>query len=149
MLLSRSTLPVLSTIIRRTMSSSSTTRQEIRTPLAPEPIGPYSQAIRSGNTVYLSGQIAKNVQTGQLVLEPFDRQADQVFSNLRTVVEAAGGRLDQVVKLTIFILDFGNFQAVNQSMEKYFRPPYPARSTIGVASLPAGVGIEVEAILQL
>ncbi|CAG2178196.1 unnamed protein product [Oppiella nova] len=123
-------------------------KQEIKTPLAPQPVATYSQAIKAGNIVYLSGQVAMDVKANKLVLEPFEAQADQVFKNLKTVCEASGATLNQIVKLTIFITDFKNFPTVNQTMEKYFSRPYPARSTIGVASLN-GVDIEVEGILHL
>ncbi|CAG2114751.1 unnamed protein product [Medioppia subpectinata] len=124
-------------------------KQEIRSSSAPNPVGTYSQAIRVGNTVYLSGQVSIDPKSGQVVLESFEAQAEQVFNNLRAVAEASGATLDHIVKLTIFIKDFKHFPTVNQTMEKYFKKPFPARSTIGVSSLPLGVDIEVEAIIHL
>ncbi|CAG2119947.1 unnamed protein product, partial [Medioppia subpectinata] len=124
-------------------------KQEIKTPLAPPPVGAYSQAIRVGSTVYVSGQIAIDPASGRLVLSPFEAQTEQVFRNLRAVCEASGASLDRIVKLTVFIKDLRQFPAVNRAIEKYFQRPYPARSSIEVSSLPRGVDLEVEAILQL
>ncbi|CAG2113139.1 unnamed protein product [Medioppia subpectinata] len=124
-------------------------KQEIKTPLAPPPVGAYSQAIRVSSTVYISGQIAIDPASGRLVLSPFEAQTEQVFRNLRAVCEASGASLDRIVKLTVFITDLRQFPAVNRAIEKYFQRPYPARSSIEVSALPRGVGLEVEAILQL
>ncbi|MDJ0812203.1 MAG: RidA family protein [Woeseiaceae bacterium] len=116
---------------------------------APAAIGTYSQAIRSANLVFLSGQIPLDPQTMELVDGDFEARARQVFDNLKAVAEAAGGSLDQVVKLTIFLTDLDNFAAVNSVMEDYFQQPYPARAAIGVASLPKGADVEADAILGL
>jgi reactive intermediate/imine deaminase len=124
------------------------TREAIQSPDAPAAIGPYSQAIRAGNTVYLSGQIALDPKTGQLV-EGIEAQAHQVFKNLRAVAAAAGGSLDDMVKVSILLADLGDFAKVNEIMASYFKTPYPARATYQVAGLPRGSRIEVEGILVL
>jgi reactive intermediate/imine deaminase len=116
---------------------------------APAAIGPYSQAIRVGQTVYLSGQIALDPTTGQLVAGDVEAQARRAFTNLRAVAEAAGGSLDHCVKLTLFLTDLGHFGAVNTVMQSFFQAPYPARSTVGVAALPRGALFEVEAVMVL
>jgi len=115
---------------------------------APAAIGTYSQAIKAGNTVYLSGQIPLDPQTMELV-EGFEAQAVQVFENLRAVIEEAGGSFKDVVKLNIFLTDLGNFATVNEVMGRYFQQPYPARAAIGVAALPKGAQVEMDAILVL
>lgn len=124
------------------------TRQPIQSPDAPAAIGPYSQAIRAGDTVYLSGQIPLDPKSGQLV-EGIEAQAHQVFKNLRAVAGAAGGSLDDMVKLSILLADLGDFAKVNEIMSGYFQAPYPARATYQVAGLPRGARIEVEGILVL
>jgi reactive intermediate/imine deaminase len=116
---------------------------------APSAIGTYSQAIRSGDLLFMSGQIPLVPATMEIVDGDFEARARQVFENLRAVAEAAGGNLDQIVKLTIYLTDLGNFATVNSVMEDYFTAPYPARAALGVASLPKGVDIEAEAILAL
>jgi reactive intermediate/imine deaminase len=116
---------------------------------APSAIGTYSQAIRSGDLLFMSGQIPLVPATMEIVDGDFEARARQVFDNLRAVAEAAGGNLDQIVKLTIYLTDLGNFAKVNSVMEDYFTAPYPARAALGVASLPKGVDIEAEAILAL
>jgi reactive intermediate/imine deaminase len=123
-------------------------KQAIQTAAAPAAIGPYSQAIRAGDTVYLSGQIGFEPSTGTL-REGIDNQTRQVFSNLKAVAEAAGGSVDDIVKLTVLLADLGDFAKVNEIMTAYFKPPYPARATYQVAGLPRGARIEVEAILVL
>jgi reactive intermediate/imine deaminase len=120
----------------------------IETAGAPKAIGPYSQAIRAGDTVYLSGQIGLDPATGQLV-DGTEAQANRVFANLRAVAEAAGGRLDRVVKLSILLVDLADFAQVNEIMARHFTPPYPARATYQVAGLPRGARIEVDAVLVL
>lgn len=115
---------------------------------APAAIGPYSQAIRAGHTVYLSGQIGLDPQTGQLV-EGLEAQAHRVFRNLAAVAKAAGATLDDAVKLTLLLADLGDFAKVNEIMAGYFSKPYPARATYQVAALPRGARIEVEAIVVL
>jgi reactive intermediate/imine deaminase len=124
------------------------TRTAIETPGAPKAIGPYSQAIRAGDTVYLSGQIGLDPATGQLV-EGTEAQAHRVFANLMAVAEAAGGRLADVVKVSILLVDLGDFAKVNEIMASHFAPPYPARATYEVAGLPRGARIEVDAVLVL
>lgn len=122
-------------------------KQVIDTPLAPQPSGTYSQAIRVNNTVYLSGQIAKSPETDQMITESFSAEARQVFDNLSAVAKAAGGDLNKIVKLTIFLMDLSDFPVVNQIMAELFEKPYPARSTFQVAALPASARIEVEAVM--
>jgi reactive intermediate/imine deaminase len=122
-------------------------RQVISTQSAPSAIGPYSQAVRAGATVYLSGQIALDPQTGHLVEGGVDAQAHRAFKNLRAVAEAAGGSLADCVKLTLFLTDLSHFPKVNEIMQEYFAQPYPARSTVGVASLPRNAAFEVEAVM--
>jgi 2-iminobutanoate/2-iminopropanoate deaminase len=124
-----------------------TDKHVISTTNAPAAIGPYSQAIQIGNTTYCSGQIGLEPATGNLVAGGFEAQVKQAFSNLNGVVEAAGGNLNQCVKLTLFLTDLSKFATVNELMAQYFAQPYPARSTIGVASLPKGAEFEVEAIM--
>jgi len=120
----------------------------INTDKAPAAIGTYSQAIKAGNTVYLSGQIPLDPKTMELV-EGFEAQAVQVFENLNAVAEAAGGSLKDVVKLNIFLTDLGNFATVNEVMGRYFQQPYPARAAIGIAALPKGSQVEMDAILVI
>src|SRR5579864_1346527 len=120
-------------------------KQAIHSPDAPTAIGPYSQAIRTGNTLYLSGQIPLDPKTMQLV-EGIDAQTHQVFRNLRAVAVAAGATLNDIAKLTILLTDLGDFAKVNEIMAGYFKAPYPARATYQVAALPRGARIEVEAI---
>ena len=122
-------------------------KEMIHTDKAPQPIGCYSQAIRMGNTVYLSGQIPLDPQTGKVVEGDFSAQVHQVFKNLQAVAEAASGSLNDIVKLTIFLTDFSVFATVNEIMEIYFQKPYPARSTIAVAGLPKNVPVEIEALM--
>ena len=125
-----------------------TTRQTIQSPDAPAAIGPYSQAIRVGSVVYLSGQIGLDPRTGHLV-EGLEAQAHQVFSNLRAVAAAAGGTLDDIVKVSLLMMDLGGFAKVNEIMASYFKTPYPARMTYQVAGLPRGALVEVEGTLVL
>lgn len=124
------------------------TRQIISTPHAPQAIGTYSQAVRAGDTVYLSGQIGLDPNTMQLV-EGIEAQVHRVFKNLKAVAEAAGGSLADVVKLNVFLTDLGNFALVNSIMAEYFSEPYPARAAVGVASLPRGALVEADAVLVL
>jgi reactive intermediate/imine deaminase len=121
-------------------------RQAIHSDSAPQAIGPYSQAVRAGNTLYLSGQIPLDPATGALVTGDIAAQATRVFENLKAVLAAGGATFDDVVRVAIYMTDLGHFGAVNEVMAKYFREPYPARSTIGVAALPKGVAIEVDVI---
>ena len=122
-------------------------KQTVSTPLAPAAIGPYSQAIRAGGTVYLSGQIGLDPSTGHLVEGGHDAQAHRAFRNLSAVAEAAGGSLAHCVKLTLFLTDLSEFSRVNEIMQQYFSQPFPARSTVGVSSLPRGAQFEVEAVM--
>jgi reactive intermediate/imine deaminase len=124
-------------------------KKSIHSDSAPAAIGTYSQAIQTGNLVFISGQIPLDPTTMEIVDGDFEARARRVFDNLRAVTEAAGGSLEQVVKLTIFLTDLGNFATVNSVMEDYFQQPYPARAAVGVASLPKGVDVEADAILAL
>ncbi|MDE2071064.1 MAG: RidA family protein [Gammaproteobacteria bacterium] len=124
-------------------------RTAIHTDLAPKAIGPYSQAIRTGNNVYLSGQIALDPETGELVRGGIDTQARRVFANLKAVSEASGKGLEQVVRVTVYLTDLVHFAKVNEIMAEYFHPPYPARVTVGVAALPRGALVEVDAVMAV
>ncbi|MGD8378478.1 MAG: RidA family protein [Gammaproteobacteria bacterium] len=119
----------------------------IHTDKAPKAIGPYSQAVKIDNTVYLSGQIPLDPETMEMVTGDIDVQVRRVFDNLRAVAEAAGKGLSDVVKLTIYLTDLGNFATVNEIMTEYFDEPYPARAAIGVAALPKGAEVEMDAIM--
>ncbi len=121
-------------------------KEAIHSKHAPAALGPYSQGVRAGDTVYLSGQLGLDPATGNLAAG-VDAQAHQVFRNLRAVAQAAGGELDDVVKLTILMADLADFGKVNEIMATYFKPPYPARATYQVAALPKAAALEVEAIL--
>jgi reactive intermediate/imine deaminase len=123
-------------------------KQPITSKHAPAAIGPYSQAVRAGGTVYLSGQIGLDPATGTLVAG-MEAQAHQVLKNLRAVAQAAGGELDDIVKLTLLLTDLADFTKVNEIMASYFSPPYPARATYQVVALPKGAAIEIDAILVL
>ncbi|MDQ5958971.1 MAG: hypothetical protein QG592_49 [Pseudomonadota bacterium] len=120
----------------------------ISTAGAPAAIGTYSQAVKVGDTVYLSGQIGLDPQSGQLV-DGIDAQIIRVFDNLKAVAEAAGGSLGDLVKVNIYLTDLGNFAKVNETMAKYFQQPYPARAAVGVASLPRGALVEADAVMVL
>jgi reactive intermediate/imine deaminase len=122
-------------------------KQPIHTDSAPAAIGTYSQAIRAGDTVYLSGQIPLDPQTMELVSGGAEPQIRQVFDNLMAVAEAAGGTLADVAKLTVYLTDLGDFSTVNEVMAEYFTEPYPARAAIGVAQLPKGATVEMDAVL--
>ena len=119
----------------------------IATPNAPAAIGTYSQAIQYGNVVYLSGQIPLDPANMELVEGDIETQVHRVFRNLSAVCEAAGGSLDQIVKLTVFLTDMGNFPEVNAVMAQYFSEPYPARAAVGVAALPKGAQVEMDAVM--
>ncbi len=125
------------------------TKEALHTAAAPAAIGTYSQATRTGNLVFLSGQIPLVPGTMEFVEGDFETRARQVFDNLKAVAEAAGGSLDDAVKLTIFLTDLDNFATVNAVMAEYFTEPYPARAAVGVASLPKGADVEADAILAL
>jgi reactive intermediate/imine deaminase len=124
-------------------------RDIIRTPNAPQAIGPYSQAVCAAGTLYLSGQIPLDPATGEIVRGDIATQARRVFENLKAVLEAGGASFADVVRVGIYLADLGDFAAVNDVMKQYFAEPYPARSTIGVAALPRGAAIEVDAIAVL
>jgi reactive intermediate/imine deaminase len=124
-------------------------KEIISTDLAPKAIGTYSQAVKAGNTVYLSGQIPLDPATMLLVEGPIDAQIRRVFENLKAVAEAAGGGFKDVVKLNVFLTDLGHFARVNEIMAEYFAEPYPARAAIGVAALPRGAAVEMDAVLVL
>jgi reactive intermediate/imine deaminase len=124
-------------------------RESILTSKAPAAIGTYSQAIRHGRAVYLSGQIPLDPGTGQLVGGAIEQQVRRVFENLAAVAEAAGGSFRNVVKLNVFLTDLTHFSALSEVMKEYFQPPYPARSTIQVAALPRGAAVEMDMILEL
>lgn len=126
-------------------------KEIINTDAAPAAVGPYSQAVavNGGRTVYLSGQIGLEPGTGELVSENFEGQVRQAFANLTAVIEAAGGTLDDIVKLTLFLTDLSKFGSVNAIMADVIPQPFPARSTIGVASLPKGAQFEVEAVIVI
>ena len=124
-------------------------KQAIHTDTAPAAIGTYSQAIKVGNLVFLSGQIPLVPETMQVVAGDFEARTRQVFDNLKAVATAAGGSLNDVVKLTIFLTDLDNFAAVNAVMEDYFEQPYPARAAVGVSALPKGVDVEADAVLAI
>lgn len=122
-------------------------KQPVETNQAPCAIGPYSIAIKTGNTVYLSGQIPLDPASGELVTGDIAAQTRRVFDNLKAVTQAAGGDLDSIVRVCIYLTDLTNFPVVNEVMSGYFKAPYPARSTIGVAALPKGAQVEVDAIM--
>jgi reactive intermediate/imine deaminase len=124
-------------------------KQIVSTSAAPAAIGPYSQAVRAGNTLWLSGQIPLDPATKELVQGDIEVQTRRVFDNIKAILAAAGASFDGVVKTTIFLTDLANFAVVNKIMAEYFREPYPARSTVGVAGLPRGAQVEVECIVAL
>lgn len=121
----------------------------ISTDNAPAAIGPYSQAVKVGGTVYLSGQIPLNPNDMEIVSESFSEQAEQVFKNLAAVAKAAGANLSNAVKLTVYLTDLNNFAGLNEVMSNYFSEPYPARAAIEVSALPKGALIEIDAVLYL
>lgn len=121
----------------------------IHTEHAPAAIGTYSQAVKAGNLLFMSGQIPLDPATMEVVDGDFEARARRVFDNLKAVAEAAGASLDDAVKLTVFLTDLDNFATVNAVMQDYFTEPYPARAAVGVASLPKGVDVEADAILAL
>jgi reactive intermediate/imine deaminase len=124
-------------------------REMIRTDLAPQAIGTYSQAVRCGNTVYLSGQIPLAPDTMELVTGDIEAHIRRVFDNLKAVAQATGGDLCDVVKLTVYLTDLAHFPYVNKVMAEYFEEPYPARAAVGVAALPKGAQVEMDAIMDL
>ena len=121
--------------------------ETVHTATAPAAIGTYSQAVRAGETVYLSGQIPLDPDSMELVAGNIDAQIRQVFDNLAAVAQAAGGELGDIVKLNVYLTDLGHFPRVNEIMSQYFQEPYPARAAIGVAALPKAAAVEMDAIL--
>jgi reactive intermediate/imine deaminase len=123
--------------------------QIIQTANAPQAIGPYSQAVRTGGTVYVSGQLAIDPATGQLVTGDIDAEIRRVFDNLQAIAKASGGSLADVVKLSVFLTDLSHFSKVNEIMAQYFSKPFPARAAVGVAQLTRGARVEIECVLAL
>lgn len=121
----------------------------ISTKAAPASIGPYSQAVQAGDLVFLSGQIGLDPKSGDLVPGGFEKEVHRAIQNMKAVVEACGGTLGQCVRLTLYLTDLADFPRANEIMEQYFKAPYPARSTVGVASLPRGAAFEIEATVFL
>jgi reactive intermediate/imine deaminase len=125
------------------------TRRIIKTDGAPKAIGTYSQAVRAGDALYVSGQVALDPATGELLSGDMELQIRRVFDNLKAIVEAAGADFSQVVKLNVYLVDLKHFALVNQVMAQYFREPYPARAAVGVAALPRGAQIEMDCVAHL
>ena len=125
------------------------TKEIISTKNAPQAIGPYSQAVKAGNLMFISGQIPLDPKTGDLVSQSIEDQAKQVLENVKSICEAAGCSLDDIVKISIFLTDLSNFAVVNDVMKEYFSEPYPARATVEVSGLPLGVNVEIEAIVLI
>jgi reactive intermediate/imine deaminase len=124
-------------------------RTPITTPHAPQAIGTYSQAMRAGNAVYLSGQIPLDPATGEMVVGDMEAQVRRVFENLKALAAAAGSDLDHAVRVTVYLTDLAHFALVNRVMAEYFSQPYPARAAVGVAALPRGAAVEMDGILEL
>ena len=125
------------------------TKEIISTKNAPQAIGPYSQAVKAGNLMFISGQIPLDPKTGDLVSQSIEDQAKQVLENVKSICEAAGCSIDDIVKISIFLTDLSNFAVVNDMMKEYFSEPYPARATVEVSGLPLGVNVEIEAIILI
>ena len=125
------------------------TKEIISTKNAPQAIGPYSQAVKAGSLMFISGQIPLDPETGHLVSQSIEDQAKQVLENVKSICEAAGCSLDDIVKISIFLTDLSNFAVVNDMMKEYFSEPYPARATVEVSGLPLGVNVEIEAIVLI
>ena len=123
------------------------TKEIIFTQKAPKAIGPYSQAVKAGGFLFVSGQIPLNPETGDLIISSIEEQANQVILNLKSICEAAGSGLEDIVKLNIYLTDLGNFTKVNEAMLEYFPEPYPARATVEISALPLGVNVEMDAIV--
>ena len=141
------TIPIISILIFST-ESTKMPKEIISTTSAPQAIGPYSQAVKTTNLMFISGQIPLDPVTGDLVEGSIEDEANQVLKNLRSICEAAGYSLDDAVKITIFLTDLSNFSVVNDVMKEYFSEPYPARATVEVSGLPLGVNVEIEAIIS-
>ena len=125
------------------------TKEIISTKNAPQAIGPYSQAVKAGNLMFISGQIPLDPETGDLASQSIEDQAKQVLENVKSICEAAECSLDDIVKISIFLTDLSNFAVVNDMMKEYFSEPYPARATVEVSGLPLGVNVEIEAIVLI
>ena len=141
------TIPVIAILIF-SMESKIMPKEIISTTNAPQAIGPYSQAVKTNNLMFISGQIPMDPTTGNLVEGSIEDEANQVLKNLKSICEAAGYSLDDAVKITIFLTDLGNFAVVNDVMKEHFSEPYPARATVEVSGLPLGVNVEIEAIIS-
>ena len=141
------TIPVIVILIFST-ESKIMPKEIISTTNAPQAIGPYSQAVKTDNLMFISGQIPMDPSTGNLVEGSIEDEANQVLKNLKSICEAAGYSLDDAVKITIFLTDLGNFAVVNDVMKEHFSEPYPARATVEVSGLPLGVNVEIEAIIS-
>jgi len=141
------TIPVIAILIFST-ESKIMPKEIISTTNAPQAIGPYSQAVKTNNLMFISGQIPMDPTTGNLVEGSIKDEANQVLKNLKSICEAAGYSLDDAVKITIFLTDLGNFAVVNDVMKEHFSEPYPARATVEVSGLPLGVNVEIEAIIS-
>lgn len=142
------TISVLSTLTF-SKEPNQMTKEIISTENAPQAIGPYSQAVKAGNLIFISGQVPLNPKTGDLVTESIEDQARQVLDNVKSICESAGQSLDDIVKISIFLTDLNNFAVVNDVMKEYFSEPYPARATVEVSGLPLGVNVEIEAIVLI
>ncbi|MDC1082061.1 MAG: RidA family protein [SAR86 cluster bacterium] len=123
-------------------------KEIISTENAPQAIGPYSQAVKAGGLMFISGQIPLNPETGDLISGSIEDEANQVLQNIKSICEAAGHGMEDIVKITIFLTDLGNFATVNEVMKKHFSEPYPARATVEISGLPLGVNVEIEAIVS-
>ena len=123
-------------------------KEIISTENAPQAIGPYSQAVKAGGLMFISGQIPLNPETGDIVSGSIEDEANQVLQNIKSICEAAGHGMEDIVKITIFLTDLGNFATVNEVMKKHFSEPYPARATVEISGLPLGVNVEIEAIVS-
>ena len=141
------TIPLLSTLIF-SKEINEMSKEIISTENAPQAIGPYSQAVKAGGLMFISGQIPLNPETGDLVSGSIEDEANQVLQNIKSICEAAGHGMEDIVKITIFLTDLGNFATVNEVMKKHFSEPYPARATVEISGLPLGVNIEIEAIVS-
>ena len=142
------TISVLSTLTF-SKEPNQMTKEIISTENAPQAIGPYSQAVKAGNLMFVSGQIPLDPKTGDLVSDSIEEQAKQVLKNVQSICEEAGYSLDDIVKISIFLTDLSNFGIVNDVMKEYFSEPYPARATVEVSALPLGVNVEIEAIVLI
>tara|TARA_B100001939_G_C16932949_1_gene614727 strand:- start:896 stop:1366 length:471 start_codon:yes stop_codon:yes gene_type:complete len=141
------TIPLISNFIY-SKEFNHMSKEIISTKNAPQAIGPYSQAVKTGNLMFISGQIPLNPKSGDLVSGSIEDEANQVIENIKSICVAAGYGLEDIVKITIFLTDLGNFAKVNEVMTEHFSEPYPARATVEVSGLPLGVNVEIEAIVE-